>query len=190
LPKDQNLDLPIISSDLVFGGRIWDVVSETFDFDNQKLTREFIRHPGAVAVVAIDDQQRVLMIRQYRHPVRKQLWELPAGLLDIKGETKSRAAERELMEETGYRAGHLEPLINFYTTPGGNSEQISIFLATELEYIGHKEELEGEETQLVVDWIPVLSALDSVLKSEVMSPTAMVGIMALALKLGIQTSVE
>jgi hypothetical protein len=63
-------------------------------------------------------------------------------------------------------------------------------LATELEYIGHKEELEGEETQLVVDWIPVLSALDSVLKSEVMSPTAMVGIMALALKLGIQTSVE
>jgi len=188
LPKDQNLNLPVISSDLVFGGRIWDVVSERFEFGDQKLTREFVRHPGAVAVVAIDDQQRVLMIQQYRHPVRKKLWELPAGLLDIEGEAKAHAAERELMEETGYRAGRIEPLIDFYTTPGGNSEQISIFLATELELVGHNEELEGEETQLLVEWIPVSVVLESVLKSEVMSPTTMVGVMAMAQKLGIQIS--
>jgi ADP-ribose pyrophosphatase len=185
MPEDQDLDLPILKSDLVFGGRIWDVVSETFRFGEQELTREFIRHPGAVAVVAIDTENRVLLIQQYRHPVRKKLWELPAGLLDIPGESKTTAAERELMEETGYRAGHIESLIDFYTTPGGNSEQISIFLATGLSYVGHKDELEGEETELVVEWVPIQSALASVLGSTVMSPTAMVGVMAVALKLGI-----
>lgn len=183
MPKDESVDLPIGQSELVFKGRIWDVVRESFEFADQQLTREFVKHPGAVAVVALNDQRDVLMIRQYRHPVKSFLWELPAGLLDIADEPKVAAASRELMEETGYSANHIEPLISFFTTPGGNSEEISIFLATGLEHVGHDLVLEGEETQLQVEWVPIERALESVLNSEIKSPTAMVGIMAAVLKL-------
>jgi ADP-ribose pyrophosphatase len=169
---------------VVFKGRIWDVVAEQFDYNGQELTREFVAHPGAVAVVALNEDREVLLINQYRHPVRSYLWEIPAGLLDQPGEAGLEAAKRELLEETGYVAGGWQELITFHTTPGGNDETITVFLATELVHQGHELELEGEEIDMQVRWVPLQDALQSILKSDMKSPTAVVGIMALALQLG------
>ncbi|MFM6977311.1 MAG: NUDIX domain-containing protein [Micrococcales bacterium] len=164
----------------VFEGMIWKVVAETFEFGGESLTRQFVDHPGAVAVLALNAEDQILMISQYRHPVRQFLWEIPAGLLDVEGESLPDAAMRELHEETGYRASAMTHLIDFYTTPGGNNEMIRIFLARDLEYIGRPSEQEGEERQLQVEWIDFDDALTSVLKSEIKSPSAAVGILAAA----------
>lgn len=185
MPKDEAVELPISESEIAFRGKIWDVFRERFQYGTGELTREFVAHPGAVAVLAIDDEQRVLLIRQYRHPVRSYLWEIPAGLMDITGESFEQAARRELLEETGYEARHLEPLISFFTTPGGNTEAIEVFLARGLNYLGYEDELSGEEVDMRVEWFPIREVLQSVLKSEIRSPSLVVGIMALAQRLEI-----
>lgn len=188
MPKDLPASPSVVKTEVPFVGRIWNIVRESFDYNGTTLVREFVQHPGAVAILAIDDQQRVLLIRQYRHPVRSYLWEIPAGLLDMPGESRLAAAKRELLEETGYEAGSWSELTNFMTTPGGNDEVITIFLAQELNLVGHSLELEGEETDMLVEWFPLSQALDSVLHSEMQSPSAVVGIMAAAFKLGVQPS--
>lgn len=185
MPKDETAALSLSKQDVVFKGMIWDVVSETFNYNEHQLTRQFIKHPGAVAVIALNENQEVLLIKQYRHPVRKYLWEIPAGLLDIDGESRLDAAKRELLEETGYVADNWQDLITFYTTPGGNDEAITIFVARQARHQGHEIVLEGEETDLELRWIPLADALDSVLKSEMQSPSAGYGLMALALQLGV-----
>ncbi len=185
MPKDRPAYLAISKSEVVFEGKIWDIKRESFDYNGSTLVREFVAHPGAVAVIALNEANRVLLINQYRHPVREYLWEIPAGLLDMPGESKLEAAKRELLEETGYIAESWEHLIEFHTTPGGNNETIAIFLARELRHQGHDLELEGEETDMAVEWIPLGEALNSVLASDMRSPSAAVGIMAAAHKLGI-----
>lgn len=180
MPKDEDFTPQISERKTVFEGMIWNVVSETFQFAGQTLTREFVSHPGAVAVLALNAQNQVLMIRQYRQPVRQYLWEIPAGLLDIDGESMASAAARELHEETGYKAATVDHLIDFFTTPGGNNEMIRIYLASNLEYVGRPDEQEGEERELQVEWIDFDEALDSVLKSVIKSPSAAVGILAAA----------
>jgi 8-oxo-dGDP phosphatase len=185
MPKDRPATLAISKSEVVFSGKIWDITRESFDYNGETLVREFVSHPGAVAVIALDDENRVLLINQYRHPVREYLWEIPAGLLDVPGESKLEAAKRELLEETGYIAEGWAELIEFHTTPGGNNETISIFLARNLRHQGHDFDLEGEETDMALEWVPLGEALKSVLASEMRSPSAAVGIMAAAFKLGL-----
>jgi 8-oxo-dGDP phosphatase len=185
MPKDRPAHLAISKSEVVFEGKIWDIKRESFDYNGETLVREFVAHPGAVAVMALNDSDELLMINQYRHPVREYLWEIPAGLLDIPGESKLEAAKRELLEETGYIADSWSDLIEFHTTPGGNNETIAIFLARDLRHQGHDLALEGEETDMQVAWIPLGEALESVLSSEMRSPSAAVGIMAAAHKLGL-----
>mgnify|MGYP000093020181 CR=1 FL=1 len=189
MPKDQPAALEVLKSEVVFAGRIWDVLSETFSYNDEPLVREFVKHPGAVAVVAVNERQEVLLIKQYRHPVREYLWEIPAGLLDVEGEARIEGGKRELLEETGYIAENWQELISFHTTPGGNSETITIFLAQELRHQGHDLVLEGEEVDMQVSWVPLADAVSSILKSEMRSPSAAVGIMAVALKLGVTPSV-
>lgn len=188
MPKDQRVEPKIISSEVVFGGKIWDIARESFDYNGGTLVREFVKHPGAVAILAIDENQRVLLIRQYRHPVRSYLWEIPAGLLDVPGEDRLTAAKRELMEETGYEAGSWEKLTDFMTTPGGNDEVITIFLARDLKHVGHDLELEGEEVDMIKEWFPLSEALASALASDIQSPSAVVGIMAAAHRLGVKAA--
>ena len=182
--EDRPVEYPITKSVVAFEGRIWNVLRETFEYPTGSLTREFVAHTGAVAVVATDASGRVLMISQYRHPVREVLWEIPAGLCDVAGEPRIETAKRELLEETGYIAETVEPLIEFYTTPGGNDEKISIFLARGLTFVGHDLDLEGEEIDMTVHWVPLNEAVQSILASKVKSPAAQVGLMALALKWG------
>jgi ADP-ribose pyrophosphatase len=182
MPKDKPFAVNVSSSEVALRGMIWNVQREVFEFANQTLTREFVEHPGAVAIVAMNDLGQVLLIRQYRHPVGELLWEIPAGLLDVDGESHESAARRELLEETGYLAGELEPLIEFFTTPGGSTEKISIFLARDLVLSTERPTLEGEELDMLVEWVALDDALSAVLASEIKSPSAAVGIMAVALR--------
>lgn len=185
MPQDESASLSTSKRDVVFDGKIWNVVRETFKYAESSLTREFVDHPGAVAVIALNESQEVLLIKQYRHPVREYLWEIPAGLLDVKGESLLDAAKRELLEETGYIADSWKELVSFHSTPGGNNETITVFLATEVQHHGHDFALVGEEQDLVLRWVPLAEALASILKSEMRSPSAGYGLMALANLLGV-----
>jgi 8-oxo-dGDP phosphatase len=184
MPKDQPFDIPLIKSERIYEGKIWNVVSEDFLFNGEILTREFVEHTGAVAVLTIDENEEVLFIKQYRRPVRSFLWEIPAGLLDIPGESKIDAAKRELAEEAGLVAKNWEELITFHTTPGGSSETITIFVAKNLSKSETVFETSGEEKDMEQIWVSVPEALKMVLSSDIKSPTAVVGVMAYATKSG------
>jgi 8-oxo-dGDP phosphatase len=185
MPSDQKAAITALEHRLLHKGMVWDLVSETFEFNGEKLTREFISHTGAVAVLAIDDQDRLLLLKQYRHPVGKYLMELPAGLLDVAGESKLDCAKRELAEEARLKAEIWQELISFHTTPGGNSETITVFVARSLSESTTDYKATGEEADMPQSWIPIREAVSAVLDSRIQSPSAVVGIMAYALGEGI-----
>lgn len=185
MPSDQPVEIPAVSSRLIHKGMVWDLVSDTFEFNGELLTREYVLHTGAVAVLTINDRGEILLMRQYRRPVGSFLMEFPAGLLDVPGESKLECAKRELAEEASLAAENWEELISFHATPGGNSETITIFVATGLRKIDSEYVTTGEEKDMPQSWVPLPEALQSVLKSEIKSPTAVVGIMAYALKKGL-----
>ena len=116
------------STQIAFRGRVWNVVAKTFEFQEEVLIREYIEHPGAVAVLAINEKDEVLLIKQYRAPVNQYLYEMPAGLRDVEDESDLESAKRELSEEADYQANTWTHLHSFYTTPGSSSEVIEIFL--------------------------------------------------------------
>ena len=123
--------------------------------DGTTATRDYQVHPGSVAVLALDDEGRVLVLRQYRHPVRHKLWEIPAGLLDIPGENPLHAAQRELYEEAHVKAEDWRVLIDVYTSPGGSDEAVRIFLARDVsEADGERFEVSEEEADMEVARVP------------------------------------
>jgi ADP-ribose pyrophosphatase len=177
---DGGEPLPVHARRTRYEGRIWSVVSDDVDFGAAVVTRDLIVHPGAVAVIALDDEDRVLLIRQYRHPVGMHLFEPPAGLLDVPGEPPLLTAQRELAEEAGYAAEQWNVLIDAFTTPGGSSEAIRVFLARRLAPIpgGRQHTGEAEEAHLPRVWVPLDEARALVLGGAVGSPTAVSGILA------------
>ena len=120
-PLRDRLDpRPVLSSVRSFAGRVWDVVTEEVDLgEGGVVTRDFVDHTGAVAVLALDDEDRVVLVQQYRHPVGAFEWELPAGLLDVDGEPAHLTAARELHEEADLVAGEWHLLLDHYASPGG-----------------------------------------------------------------------
>lgn len=170
-------------SETAFRGKVWDVTREAFRMDpgGEQLVREYIHHPGAVAIVALDDRDRVRMIRQYRHPVGEELWEIPAGLLDVAGEPMLDAARRELAEEADLVAGRWDVLVDFYTTPGSSSERIRVFLARELTEVpaDQRHERRGEEAGMPLAWVAVAEAVEAVLSGRVRNPSTAMGLLAL-----------
>jgi 8-oxo-dGTP pyrophosphatase MutT (NUDIX family) len=177
---DMREPLPIIDSQEQFVGRIWSVRSDTVDFDGRLVVRDVLVHLGAVAVIALDEQDRVLLIRQYRHPVAMALFEPPAGLLDVPGESPSDTAARELAEESGYEAGSWRVLVDFMNSPGGSSEAIRVYLARDLRPLvgGRPLTGEAEEAHLPRAWIDLDEAKDLVLRGIIASPSAVCGILA------------
>lgn len=120
------------SSKLKYKNKLFSVTEEHVkDPSGFEIRRAIVMHPGSAVMMAVDDRKRILLVRQYRVPVRRYLWELPAGKLD-EGETPLQAARRELVEETGYRAEHWKKLVSFYPSPGYVAEKMTIFLATGL----------------------------------------------------------
>lgn len=178
---DARVDLPITASERVFHGRIWNVARETVDLGEAgEVTREFVEHTGAVAILALDDRERVVLVNQYRHPVRRRLWELPAGLLDVPGETLVAAAERELAEEADLTARDWHTLADFYTSPGGSDEFIRIFLARDLRPVadGERHERQDEELGMQSRRVPLDEAVAGVLAGRIHNPSTALGVLA------------
>ena len=147
--------------------------------DNHSAERSIVTHPGAVAVVALDDADRVLMIRQYRHPVGRLLWEIPAGLRDVAGEPLLETARRELLEETGYQARDWHTLVDYFTSPGFTTERLRIFLARGLKLADDNGyERENEEKFLVTDWLPLQEAVRLALAGKLHNSSAVMGVLA------------
>ncbi|OIQ79699.1 ADP-ribose pyrophosphatase [mine drainage metagenome] len=179
--RDVVAPRPALHHDLLHDGMIWDVVAEQVDLGNGgRVRREFIDHPGAVAVIAIDADDRLLLQRQYRHPVGRELWEPPAGLLDVDHEPAQAAAARELAEEADLVADRWDVLVDYFTSPGGSNEAIRMFLARDLREVPVEERFarEAEELEMEPRWVPIDDAVAAVLAGQVHNPSAVVGILA------------
>jgi 8-oxo-dGDP phosphatase len=149
--------------------------------DGEVVGRDILEHPGAVAVLALDAAGRVLMIRQYRHPVGGMLWEIPAGLRDVAGEPLRVTAERELLEEAGYRAAHWQVLADSFSSPGISTERLRIFLARGLTEVPAAERSyvpEHEEAHLVLAWVPLDQAVARILAGDLHNAVTSVGILS------------
>jgi ADP-ribose pyrophosphatase len=169
-----------------FSGRVMSVVSDTVRMpDGAVAVRDYVKHPGAVAVVAVDESDRVLLVRQYRHPVRHMMWELPAGLLDKPGEHPWHAAQRELLEETAFRAADWWTLADVATTPGSSDEACRVFLArgltpaTDFDFVR-----EHEEATMVSAWVPRTELVRLALAGELHNGLLVTGLMTLSVVLG------
>src|SRR5690606_19497659 len=169
--------------DLVYEGLVWDVRSDTVRYGDGEIVRQYVDHPGAAAVVAIDDEERVALIQQYRHPIRHRDWEIPAGLLDVPGEPPIETARRELEEEVDLRAESIEPLVSIFTTPGGNDEVVHIFLARGLTSAPHTHVREQEEADIRLEWVPLRDAVEAVLAGRMRNGILASGVLAAAERL-------
>ncbi|MFD4031018.1 NUDIX domain-containing protein [Streptomyces sp. NPDC058637] len=148
--------------------------------DGTVARRDYQVHPGSVAVLALDEAGRVLVLRQYRHPVRQKLWEIPAGLLDVPGENPLHAAQRELYEEAHVKAEDWRVLTDVYTTPGGCDEAVRIFLARDLsEADGERFEVSEEEADMEQARVPLPELVRGVLAGELHNNCLVVGALSL-----------
>lgn len=153
-------DFPVRSATDIYSGRVMALRSDRVVMPGGRVaTREILEHPGAVAVVAVDESGRVRMLHQYRHAVRRRLWELPAGLLDVAGEDPAVTADRELTEEAGLSARDWSVLLDVVPSPGFSDESVRIFLARDLVEKPRPDLGDDEEADLELRWIPIAEAL-------------------------------
>lgn len=177
---DGGQSLPVVRRDVRFVGRVWKIVSDVVDFGSVQVTRDIQLHPGAVAIIAMDDQDRVLLVRQYRHPVGMHLFEPPAGLLDVAGEDPQVTAARELAEEAGLTADDWHVLVDMLNSPGGSSEAIRVYLARGLHEIAGGRPVTGEveESDLPQAWVDLSEARSLVMAGSIGSPHGVAGVLA------------
>nr|WP_209706838.1 NUDIX hydrolase [Leucobacter exalbidus] len=165
--SDTPAAVDVLDSELLVHGRVWDVRRDRFTFGDSELVRDYIDHTGAVAVLALDDQDRVLVMRQYRHPVARRDIEIPAGLMDAPGESGLAGAQRELAEEADLAANRWDLLLDLFLSPGGSSETMRIFLARDLCPTTHDFVREGEEAELQPEWVPLDDAVAAALAGRI-----------------------
>ncbi|MDG4813991.1 NUDIX hydrolase [Micromonospora sp. WMMD956] len=166
-----------------YAGRIFSVVTDEVTMPGGgTAVRDYVRHVGAVAVVALDDAGQVVLIRQYRHPVGRHLWELPAGLIDVSGEDLADTAARELAEEADLTAGAIDVLVDLHSSPGFSNEVIRVFLARDLAEVpaGQRHERSEEEADLQVVRVDLDEAVRMVLAGEITNASAVAGLLAAA----------
>ena len=163
LLADESATPTVTSSETVYEGAVWNVVRDTVDYNGSPMVREYVAHTGAVAVLAVDDDDRVLVIKQYRHPIRSRDWELPAGLLDAEGEGKLDAAKRELMEEVDLEATTWDELVSFHTSPGGNDELVTVYRATGVSATASAFDRSDEEADIEKRWVSLDEIVEGVL---------------------------
>jgi ADP-ribose pyrophosphatase len=166
------------SSETLHTGKIFALRKDQVRMPGGKLvTREVVEHYGAVAVVAMDDEGRLPMVYQYRHPFGRRLWELPAGLLDVNGEAAHLTAARELREEAGLEARTWQVLVDLDSTPGFSDESVRVYLATGLTQVG-RPEAHDEEADMTLQWYPIADAVRRVFSGEIVNSLAVAGILA------------
>lgn len=166
-----------VSTEQIFQGRIVNLrVDDVILPDGRRSRREIVEARGAVAIVALDGDGNLLLVRQFRKPVEREIWEIPAGTLEA-GESPLDCARRELAEETGCQAAVLQPLVSFYTSPGFCDEEMHLFMAQQLSAIPQR--LEEDET-LEVSKVPLARALEMVGTGEIVDAKTLVGLLWLA----------
>lgn len=181
--RDEPFEADVTASELVYAGRVWDVRSDTVRYGDGEIVRQYVDHPGAAAVVAVDDEDRVLLIQQYRHPIRHRDWEIPAGLLDVAGEPPIETARRELAEEADLVAASIEPLVSVFTTPGGNDEVVHVFLARQLTSASATFARTDEEADIRLEWVALADVVDAILAGRMRNGILVAGVLAAAEKL-------
>lgn len=179
---DSPLAWPVTEHQVLGTGHVSDFVNDAVTTpDGHTMQRQYLLHPGAVGVIAWDDEDRIAVVRQYRHPVGFRLVEPPAGLLDADGESWVSAAERELAEEAGLRASRWHVLVDLFTTPGACQETLRIYLARDLSeapvpdgFVAHH-----EEAHMDVCWANRADLVAAILAGRLQNPTMVSGILAL-----------
>ena len=171
-------DFTTVSSETIYVGNIFALRADEVSMPGGRTARrEVVEHYGAVAVVAMDENNNIAMVYQYRHPVGRRLWELPAGLLDMGGEAPHLGAARELEEEAGLRARDWGVLVDVVSAAGFSDECVRVFLASGLTDVG-RPEAHDEEADMVLRWFPLADAVQMVLSGEIVNSLAVAGILA------------
>ncbi|GII23449.1 NUDIX domain-containing protein [Planosporangium mesophilum] len=169
----------LVDREVVYRGKLITVHRDTLrQPDGRTVVREVVDHPDSVAVVTLDGQGRVLLLRQYRHPVGAELWELPAGLLDRPDEPMLAAARRELAEETGCAARDWHTLVDLHTTPGMTGERVRVFLARDVRPAEGEHERDADEGELETRWTPLDEAVREVRTGRITNALAVAGLLA------------
>jgi 8-oxo-dGTP pyrophosphatase MutT (NUDIX family) len=179
--SDSRASYPVERSEEHFRGAVVRVRTDAVRMASGAVVdRDVVIHPGAVAVIALDDQERVLLVQQYRHCPGRLLWEPPAGLLDVPGEPAHETAARELYEEAGYRAGHWQVLVDLFNSPGMSDEAMRIYLARDLTPVAEGDRFAGqdEEADMPVRWLPLDEAVAGVLAGRLHNPATVAGVLA------------
>ncbi|CAB4331418.1 MAG: NUDIX domain-containing protein [Actinobacteria bacterium] len=177
---DEPIDLELTKREEIFRGRVWDVRRDEVNYFGVPMVRDYVVHPGAVGVIAINDKADLLLVSQYRHPMGKNMWEPPAGLLDTVEESPLVAAKRELLEETGYEATTWNVLVDFANSPGGSTEQIRCYLAQGLkEHASGRPMGNDEELHMLVEWVPLESVIAGIRTGLVTNSLLVAGTFAL-----------
>lgn len=174
---------PVTGTETLFAGRVLTLRRDTVRMSDGRLAdREVVAHPGAVGVVALDDDGAIVLVNQYRHPVGRRMDELPAGLLDVAGESALETARRELAEEAGLVAADWHVLLDLHPSPGMSDEAIRIFVAFGLSPVADGERFtpEHEELTLTVARVPLAEAVRRCLAGELTNSSAVAGILAAA----------
>jgi ADP-ribose pyrophosphatase len=174
--SDRLVSHPIVDRKTVFSGMVWDIRHDAFELNGETIARDYMVHPGAVAIIALNDAGELLLIEQYRHAQGKIMWEAPAGLMDFADEDPLEAAKRELFEETGYVASTWNVLLDLANSPGGSSEQIRIYFARDLSLHPDGRPIgDAEELDMPVHWIPIQDVLESIRRGAVTNPQLVAG---------------
>ncbi|MEV0584949.1 NUDIX hydrolase [Nonomuraea sp. NPDC050310] len=177
--QDYPEEWPVVATKEHFQGRVFGVRTDSVVMPGDEVAdRDYTTHIGSVAVVALDEAGRVLLLRQYRHAVRHQLWELPAGLRDVDGEPLLDTAARELAEEAGLQAREWHTLVDLMSSPGMTSERIRVFLARDVSTVEIDFVRRHEESDMPVEWIPLEEAARRVLDGMIHNSPAVAGILA------------
>jgi 8-oxo-dGTP pyrophosphatase MutT (NUDIX family) len=183
VPWDVPERWPVSAREVAFDGSL--VVSVRRDTvshpdGGESFVRDVVVHPGAVGVIALDEEQRVLVVHQYRHPVGHRLVEAPAGLLDHPGEAYHHAAARELYEEGHVRARDWRVLVDYFTSPGMTTESLRVYLARGIEPVPADERHDGEheEADMPTSWVPLDDLVARVLAGRLHNPTLCMGVLA------------
>ena len=173
--------MKIISSKEVFKNKLFTITDEVAtDPDGFEIHRNIVRHPGSAVMLALDDEKRILLVKQFRLPAEQELWELPAGRLDP-GETSLEAARRELREETGYTARTWKKLVTFWPSPGYVGEKMDIFLAKDLTE-GKQEPMEDE--RIKIQWFDWLEVGAMIRRGEILDGKTLIGYYTLRDQMG------
>ena len=167
-----------VNSETLYIGNIFALRADDVRMPGGNIARrEVVEHYGAVAVLAVDDDNNVMLVYQYRHPLGRRLWELPAGLLDLGGEPPHFTAARELEEEAGLTATEWRVLVDLDSAPGFSDESVRVYLATGLTDVG-RPDAHDEEADLTLRWVPLDEATRMVFSGEIVNSIAVSGILA------------